>query len=197
MKKIFQLLVLVIFTQTINSQVINIKARSIRDVYQIVNQENNKSSVFFIENKKISSYLLGDNFEILDTISFDKPEKKFNSIAGHTYSENSYTIIWRTNDKNEFYTQEIDFNTNKIIGKSFSSEPLEKETLTPIQEKDRLIFLRIKKESNIIKIISFDKKNNFENKSIDLSSINFIDSKNDSAKFKDILFEKTGRVMEC
>lgn len=192
MKKIIQLLVLVLFPLAINSQVINIKTRSIKDVYQIVNQENNKSSVFYIENKKISSYLLGDNFEILDTISFPRPEKKYNKIAGHTYNSDTYTIVWKTDDKNEFYIQEINYNTDKVISKSFSSEPLEKEIVKTIQVKDRLLLLRIKKESNTVKILSFDNKNNFENKNIDLSSMNFINSKNDTVKFIDMLFEKTG-----
>lgn len=189
MKKITIFLFVNIFPLLLNSQVINIKTRSIRDVYQIVNQENNISSIFFIENKRVVSYLLDDNFATLDTLSFPRPDKKFRAIAGHTYSNDSYTIIWKSEDKNEFFIQEIDFKNNKVINKSFLTEPLEKEILKTIQEKDRLIFVRIKEESNIVKIISFDNKNNFDNKNIDLSSINLSNSKNTSVKFKDIVLE--------
>ncbi len=189
MKKITIFLFVLTFPIFLNSQVINIKTRSIRDVYQIVNQENNISSMFFIENKRVVSYLLDDNFATLDTLSFPRPDKKFNAIAGHTYNSNSYSIIWKSEDKNEFFIQEIDFKHNKVNNKSFLTEPLEKEILKTIQEKDRLIFVRIKEESNIVKIISFDNKNNFDNKNIDLSNINLANSKNASVKFKDIILE--------
>lgn len=189
MKKIAIFLFVLTFPLILNSQVINIKTRSIRDVYQIVNQENNISSMFFIENKRVVSYLLDDNFATLDTLSFPRPDKKFNAIAGHTYNSDYYTIIWKSEDKNEFFIQEIDFKNNKVNNKSFLTEPLENEILKTLQEKDRLIFVRIKEESNIVKVISFDNKNNFDNKNIDLSNINLTNSKNASVKFKDIILE--------
>jgi hypothetical protein len=192
MNKTLKLLIVFLFPLAINSQEIKIKLRNIKDVYQIVNHENNNALIFFIENKKITSYLLGDNLETIDSISLERPEKKFKSIAGHTYNNDIYSLVWETDDQNEFHIQEIDLKSRKITNKFFSSEPLENETIKTMQEKDKLIFICLNNKNNVVKIISFDKNNNFENKKIDLSSLNFENSKGATVKFKDILAEKTG-----
>ncbi|MFM7895160.1 MAG: hypothetical protein ACKO8L_04345, partial [Flavobacterium sp.] len=103
MKKIF--LLIFFFTIKIQSQSninnVDIRLNSNRDVFQIIDQENQKVNLFLSDKYKVNSFILDNQMKTFDTLSGIRPEKKYKDILG--YSGNFYNpvIYWSDKQKNK------------------------------------------------------------------------------------------------
>jgi hypothetical protein len=185
MKKIF--LLIFFFSIKIQSQLhvnnINIRLNSNKDVFQIIDHENQKVNLFLSDKYKVNSFILDNQMKPLDTLSGNRPEKKYKDILG--YSGNLYNpvIYWSDKQKNKILSQTFNFIERKCYLKEFDIKIKEKgevflEQFTEnnkfyilvLSEKNHLKLYCLYNESIIEKEFDLSKTNN-GNELINISSI--------------------------
>lgn len=154
MKKIF--LLIFFFTIKIQSQSninnVDIRLNSNRDVFQIIDQENQKVNLFLSDKYKVNSFILDNQMKTLDTLSGIRPEKKYKDILGYSGNFYNSVIYWSDKQKNKILSQTFNFMERKCYSKEFDIK---------IKEKGE-VFLEQFTENNKFYILVLSEKNNLK-----------------------------------
>ncbi|MVO09575.1 hypothetical protein GOQ30_10430 [Flavobacterium sp. TP390] len=108
----------------------DLKLKGNRDVFQVVDSITNTVTMFFSDKEKVTAIRLNHEFQIIDTLSADRPESKYEEILGYNRNGNQIGLIWAKSNKTEIIEQGFDFSDKKIVQKKFSLE-LKKQTILP------------------------------------------------------------------
>lgn len=134
-----------------------LKLKSNNDVFQIVDEATNQVNLFISDRKKIFAFVLNNNLEIKDSISNQRPERKFKDIIGYSSSNEKKYIYWATNKKDEIYSQEFDFLNRKTKGYAISfSDGIENEIyLESFVSNNTFFVLKIDGITKLLKLYEF------------------------------------------
>ncbi len=162
---------------------VDIKLNSNRDVFQIVDQENQKINLFLSDKHKVNSLILDNQMKPLDTFSAIRPEKKYKDILGYSGDIYNPAIYWSDKQKNKVVSQTFNFKERRHFIKEFDLKIKEKgeiflEQFTEngkfyilvLSVKNNLKLYCLHNESLIEKEIDLNKTNN-GNESLNISSI--------------------------
>lgn len=161
------------FAQEFN-HVFDLKLKGNRDVFQVVDSVSNTVTMFFSDKEKVTAIRLNHEFQIIDTLSADRPESKYQEILGYNRIGNKIGLIWAKSNKTEIIEQAFDFSEKKIVQKSFSLELKKQAILPSVSINDCFYLITCNKIDLTINFYVF-KNSTLEIKKIDLKKETFYD----------------------
>ncbi|RXR21061.1 hypothetical protein EQG63_03740 [Flavobacterium amnicola] len=158
------------------------------EIFQIVEEEKKQLSLFFCTNKQISSLRFNENFEIIDSLTTNQIDKKFDEIIGYSLSGDKYYTYW-TNGK-DYISKAFDFKNKKIESNNYDVI-LEKEKIIKKLSINNLFYLiTVSKNSSLLNFYVFN-DGNFTKKVVDFSSKIFYNTYDKEALLSSVFSEAT------
>lgn len=144
------------------------------DVFQTVNNENNKVTLFFSDKLKVKAIQLNEKMQVADSISIERPNTKiYKYMIGYNISDNNTRLFWSSPNNDDIFSQLFDFNTRKIDTKQYTLALKNEKVLQQFSENDNFYILSVIKKSNTLKLHIFDKNGNYSEKTISLDGFHF------------------------
>lgn len=91
-----------------------LKLKSNKDVFQIVDENTGDVNFFVSDRKKIMAFNLNKSLEIKDSLSAPRPERRYKDILGYASENHRHFIYWTTTNKEDVYVQEFDFQKRQL-----------------------------------------------------------------------------------
>ncbi|MES2544539.1 MAG: hypothetical protein V4548_06620 [Bacteroidota bacterium] len=151
------------------------------DLFQIIEEDNKRVSLFFTNKIKTTSVRFDKDFNIIDSLSYIKPEKKFNEIVGYSISDNKYYTYWSASNNKEFVSQCFDFSKKVTLQKSYTLDSGKEQVIKKTTINNIFYLITITKNSNILNFYVF-KDGNYSKRTVDMSERVFYDKENKDAK---------------
>jgi hypothetical protein len=197
MKKIFFAIVVLITTHSFSQELIKSTAFSVTkksDVFQIVEESKKQVSLFFSDKKNVRSIRFDNNFNILDSITVERPSNNYDDIVGYSLSENQYSVYWSNSNGKEIVAQCFDYKAKKVNSKSFSLTFEKEKLIKKITVNNVFYMITILKNTSVLNFYVF-KDGTLDKKSVDLSSKKFLAKNNTFANLWDIVSVSTNFEM--
>lgn len=197
MRKLIPLLVFALSFSTafsqdlLSEQSINLVKVSSEDKiesYPIVNTENGQPALFLIDRYTLNAQLYDKDFKLIRNIQTDVPERTFTSLLGCTMKDDTYKLIFTNGRQDMFFSETINFNDGTSSGKQLPTELTDAVFLQAFSYNNRFCFLTLRVKSSVLKIYSFDEKDKYPVKEIDLSAFRF--SRTNKSTLYDVLHDK-------
>lgn len=153
-----------------------------RDVFQVVNEEKKETLLFISDRKKVTALLLNEKMLITDSISLDRPEKKYEDIVGYSGDNSNPVIYWSSKDHTKLYSQFYDLKNHTISENSFEVSLKGEEFLQYFQDGGFCYMLTTVKKSSILKLYEFEPTRAISHE-IDLAKLNLVDKNNKTYTF--------------
>lgn len=120
-----------------------------------------------------TAYLFNDKVMLRDSLSFDRPETKYDFIAGYSLkSSGNPSVYWASADYSKVYSCYLDMKYRAIARRAFVFDYENESFLTSFSEQGRFMILTAAKDAN--RLICYDFQDGKpEMKIIDLSSFAF------------------------
>lgn len=160
-----------------------------RDVFQIVNKLNNTVTLFLSDKKKVTAIRLDESFKIIDSLTTERPDKKYSEILGYSGDYNKPTLYWGKSNKKEILEQEFDFLNKKTNKKDYSFELKKEKVITTLTSNKTFYIITCSKETSTLNFYTF-KDNNIEHKKIELGEETFYNSEEKRTRIYDVLTEQ-------
>jgi hypothetical protein len=193
MKKILIFLILfstVICTAQEVKKSVNIKLSKKSEVFQVVDEKNSQL-IFFLNDKYTAKTIrFNKDFDIIDSLTTNKPEKGYVDIVGYSVSGNSYYSYWSNSNNKEIISQCFDFNQKKVSTKSYSIEFEKEKPIKKITVNNIFYLITIIKQTSILNLYIFN-DGVMTKKTIDLSNEKFFEYDNMQSTLWDILNKTT------
>jgi len=172
----------------VKSTVLNISKNA--RVFQIVEENKKQVSLFFVAKKNVLSIRFDENFNVIDSLTTEKPSKDYDDIIGYSLSGNKYYTYWSNSNGKELLSQCFDFETRTVTSKPFSI-PLEKERIIKrITVNNVFYIISILKNTGILYFYVV-KDGIVERKSVDLTAKRFLDKEDKVTSLWDIVSSAT------
>lgn len=167
----------------------DLKLEKNRDFFQVVNDSKKEVILFLNDKEKISSVRFDEKFNIKDSLTSTRPEKKYTEIIGYSQNENDYFVFWGSKDRKEINSQYFNF-TNKETKTTLINLELKKEKIIKELTINNVFYLiTIVKNTSILKFYISDKNGNLNEKTVDLSHLEFKNNLNQIVNLYNVLFE--------
>jgi hypothetical protein len=167
---------IVSFSQEIvNSTPVTLKKQ--KDIFQIIDKEHNEVDLFVVDDLKMKAIRLGENMQIIDSLTDQKPNKKiYEKMIGNNGTAVKPNLFWTSSDYKKIAMQQFNFSTKTSTIKEYDL-PLKNEIILQSFSTSKYFYLlTILKNSNILKFYAFDNVGKLEEKAIDVSSFHFYKS---------------------
>lgn len=158
------------------------------DVFQIIEEDKKQLLLFFSSEKQISSLLLNEKFEIVDSLSIKQVDKKFNQIAGYSIANDKYYTYW-TNGKS-YISKTFDYKTKTIENNSYDIQFEKEKVIKKLSFNNLFYLITISKNSNVLNFYIFN-EGNYTKKVVDLSSKVFYNNLDKDATLWSVFSEST------
>ncbi len=167
---------------------IPIEMKGNRDVFQIINQSNNTVTLFLSDKENVTAIRLNEKFEVVDSLSTNRPDKKYAEILGYNGDYNNPRIIWGKQNKKEILEQEFNFLNGTSKTKDYSLE-LKKEKVIKAISTNSIFYLITCSKDDLSLNFYVLKDYNLELKKIDLKEIAFYNSYKERTNIFDVFTE--------
>lgn len=156
---------------------LSVNLKKNQDVFQFIDSTSHSVSLFLSDKERVNILNLDNKFNLTDSLSVERPDKKFETIVGFTKQENSKQLFWSKSNEKEILRQDIDLlnKTQKI--NSYSFDPKTEKKVLEISENNYFYYVTIPVNSNILKFYIIDNTGSLSTQELDLSGISFFDSK--------------------
>jgi hypothetical protein len=144
-----------------------------RDVFQIVDQDAKKITLFVSDKNDVKALKLNDDMKIIDSISTTRPEKKYANMIGYNHSDSGYRLFWASNDREEIFTQSYDFGKHTTVSASFSLPYKGERLIQEFSANGKFYILTVLKNSNTVKLYTFQPDGSKDEKTLDLTGFRF------------------------
>ncbi len=143
---------LITFEHTLKDEI-----HSVKEVYPIVNSENGDVSLFLIDAKNVSGYLLDNSFKIINELKSEDRRKKYKTILGYNIGANdNYNLFFTNKNKNKFGILNLSYSDKKSSVKEFSLQDEGERFLQSINVNNNFYLISIFQYTSILKLYSFD-----------------------------------------
>ncbi|MBS7232592.1 hypothetical protein KHA90_16360 [Flavobacterium psychroterrae] len=144
------------------------------DVFQTVNNDNNKVTLFMSDKIKVKAIQLNEKMQVADSISIERPDTKiYKSMIGYNISNDNTRLFWSSSDSDAIFSQLFDFNSRKVVTKQYALVLKNEKVLQQFSENDNFYILSVIKKSNNLKLHIFDKNGDYNEKTISLDGFHF------------------------
>lgn len=197
MKKIIFVIAILITTNSFSQEIVKSTRLNISknaEVFQIVEEDKKQVCLFFSAKKNMLSVRFDESFNVVDSLTTEKPSKEYDDIIGYSLSENQYYVYWSSSNGKELLVQSFDYNTKKVSSKTLSI-PLEKERIIKKITVNKIFYIiSISKGTGILNFYVF-KDGNLDKKSVDLTEKRFLGRDNKATTLWDIVSSSTSFEM--
>jgi len=185
MRKLILLLVFALsFSNTFSQELLSEQSISLVKVssedkiesYPIVNNENGQMALFLIDRYTLNAQLFDKNFNLVQNIQAEAPDRAFTYLLGCSIKDDRYTLIFTNGSQDMFYCKTINFKDETSSGYQLPVELNKEVFLHTFSSNNHFFFLTLRVKSSVLKIYSFDDVDNFQAKEIDLSGFAFSNS---------------------
>jgi hypothetical protein len=152
-----------------------LKSNKEKSAFQIVDEESKTCTLFLVDKKIVKSVVLNNEMKIIDSLSVNRPEKKFAEVIGCFKTNNLIKVFWNTSNKKEILVQNFDFITHQISSENISMEFKNQKILQNFSHNGGFYILTTVKESSILNLYCYQ-NGTFVEKSIDLKMFRFYNS---------------------
>lgn len=160
------------FSQNIVKE-FNLNLDNKRDFFQIVNEDKKEVVLFLNDKEKVTSIRFDKKFNIQDSLSSTRPEKTYTEIIGYHQNTSDYFIFWGSKDRKEISSQYFNFVTKKVTTTPINLELKKEKIVKEITINNVFYLVTIIKNTSILKFYISDQNGNLNEKSIDLSHLEF------------------------
>lgn len=158
------------------------------EIFQINEEEKKQLSLFFCSEKQISCLRLNENFEVIDSITTNQKDKKFDEILGYSLSNEKHYTYW-TNGK-VYISLAFDYKNKTVENKTYDLQ-LEKEKIVNKITINNLFYLiTVGKNSSVLNFYIFN-EGNYTKRVVDFSSKIFYNSSDKEALLSSVFSEGT------
>ncbi len=193
MKKLLFALALLITSISFSQELVKsvpLKVAKKSDVFQVVDSEKKQVLLFFSNKDGVKTIRFNDNFELLDSLSGNRPYQEYDDIIGYSISNNKYYSYWASSNSKEIAYQCFDFENKKIEFKTYQLEFIKEKPIEKITVNNVFYLITILKNTSTLNFYVF-KDGKMDKKSIDLSSKTFIDGENKKTNLWDLVSRGT------
>ncbi|WP_299433225.1 hypothetical protein [uncultured Aquimarina sp.] len=182
MKKITVLINLLFITFFINAQekVLDLNDTfytsylSKKESFAISNQVTNDLVLLLKEKKKLYSYLLDVNYEILAKVTTKTLPSKYKNLLGYNIVDKKYTILYSNDRNSKFAILQIDFTNNSSKIKILDDFKIKKELyIKSINYNNKVHILAVTENTSDINIYTFDEDFNSQKKVVTFENLEF------------------------
>ncbi|MFH6986297.1 hypothetical protein ACHRVW_00990 [Flavobacterium collinsii] len=168
------------FSQNIVKE-FDFKLEKKRDFFQVVNESEKEVILFLNDKEKVSAIRFDQTFTIKDSLSASRPEKKYKELIGYTQNKNGYFVFWGSEDRKEINVQSFNFISKKTETKPISLELKKEKIVKELTINNRFYLITIVKNTSLLKFYISDDDGNLNEKTVDLSHLEFKNSSNQNA----------------
>lgn len=176
MKKIFSLLICLVCFKSFSQEIVksvDLNISKNAQVFQIVEENKKQVSLFFSAKKNVLSVRFDQNFNVIDSLTTEKPSKEYDDIIGYSVSDNKYYTYWSKSNGKELLSQCFDYDTRKVTSKPFSIALEKEKIIKRITVNNVFYIVSILKNTGTLYFYEF-KEGVMERKSVDLTSKRFL-----------------------
>jgi hypothetical protein len=175
-KKSIALILLLSSLISFSQQIVNsipLELKKDRDVFQVVNNSKKETSLFISDKKRVKAIRLNEKMQIIDSLSTERPDKKYSEMIGYNGDKTNPRLFWRSSNGKEIYSQLYNFENKKVLNINYSLPLKDEKVLQQFSENNKFYILSVLRDSNIIKLYVFDNEGKLEEKTIDLTGFKF------------------------
>ncbi|MEN2402003.1 hypothetical protein GKZ90_0019595 [Flavobacterium sp. MC2016-06] len=165
----------------------DLKLEKNRDYFQVTNETDKEVILFLNDKEKVSSIRFDERFNIKDSLSAARPEKKFKEIIGYSQNERNYFLFWASEDRKEIDVQYFNFIKKETSTTPVNLELKKEKIIKELTINNTFYLITIVKNSSILKFYISDNNGNLNEKIVDLSHLKFKNSSNQQVLLYDAL----------
>lgn len=169
----------------------NLKLERKRDYFQVTNETNKEVILFLNDKEKLTSLRFDDKFNIKDSLSTARPEKTYDEIIGYSQKENNYFLFWGSKDRKEIDVQYFNFIKKETKTTPINLELKKEKIIKELTINNTFYLITIVKNTSILKFYISDENGNLNEKTVDLSNLEFKNSAFNTALLYDVLTENS------
>ncbi|CAM1358987.1 conserved exported hypothetical protein [Tenacibaculum sediminilitoris] len=161
---------------------------NIKDIYTLVNHQNNFFSIFFADAKNVYSYNFDNTFSIKSKLLFENKKRKYKDIIGYNFLENGDYKLYLKNKENDFLEIYFSLNENASIAKEFKLLKDYETYLQSVSINNKFYLISGSKEVNGLYFYTFDKDKPRRNK-VNLDKLDLVSSSGEKKELMSILMK--------
>lgn len=160
----------------------------IKDVLPVINYENNDIFMFIADAKKVYSYQLNNDFEVINKLSSKTKKRKYKTLLGNSFSENNHSVFLTNDQQNKFLYINFNFNNKSTQSKEFVFESQEERLIQTVSINSKFFLITTQIYTNNLFIYEI---NNGEPKrhKIDLTEIEILTDRGNLAFISKLFFD--------
>lgn len=187
---IFSLLInsFISFSQEIVKE-FDLKLQRKKDFFQVTNEADKEVILFLNDKEKVASIRFDTKFEIKDSLSTLRPEKKYAEIIGYSQKDCDYFVFWASKDRKEINVQNFNFLKKEIKNTPINLELKKEKVVKEITINNTFYLITIVKNTSILKFYISDENGNLNEKTVDLSHLQFRSNEGRNVNLFNVLFE--------
>lgn len=161
---------------------------NIKDIYTLVNHQNNFFSIFFADAKNVYSYNFDNTFSIKSKLLFENKRRKYKDIIGYSFLENGDYKLYLKNKENDFLEIYFSLNENTSTSKEFKLFKDYETYLQSVTINNKFYLISGSKEVNGLYFYTFDEDKPRRNK-INLDKLDLVSSSGEKKELMSILMK--------
>lgn len=192
MKKIFTLLLLAVVTvvsgqNIIGSQSLELKKSQWYFRSLLAPDSREMQLVAFVaDRQKVHALRYNGAVFFTDSLSANRPESRFQDMAGYSYSPRNASVYWASQDAKEFEVQSFDFGNRAVVQKHFTIDK-DDRVLASYSERDRFYVVTLPEgEKDVIRLYSFN-GGEPERNDLDFSAFSFATTSGKKTTLRELL----------
>ncbi|MGO4772633.1 hypothetical protein ACEN2I_13295 [Flavobacterium sp. W22_SRS_FK3] len=163
---------LVSFSQEIVKE-FDLKLDKKRDYFQVTNETDKEVILFLNDKENITSVRFDEKFDIKDSLSTTRPEKKYKEIVGYSRNDRNYFLYWASEDRKEINVQHFNFTNKETHTTPITLELKKEKIVKELTINNTFYLITIVKNTSILKFYISDNNGNLNEKIVDLSHLEF------------------------
>ena len=191
-KLLFSLFVLLNFTASFGQTILNshsLNLRGSRNNHQILNVVNlhEQTFAFLSDKEKLTVLKYNRALFFSDSISINRPDKEYGSMAGYSFESNGNArIYWASRDLTKLQSILFDFENQTTSVNDFQLDFSSELIINTFSENTFFYILTLPKNQEKLKFYIFRKGEKYE-RTVDFSNYKFTDEKGKSITFNQLI----------
>jgi hypothetical protein len=154
----------------------DLKLEKKRDYFQVTNETDKEVILFLNDKENVTSIRFDEKFNVKDSLSASRPDKKYKEILGYSRNEGNYFVFWASEDRKEIGAQYFNFIKKEINTTPINLELKKEKIIKELTINNTFYLITIVKNTSILKFYISDNNGDLNEKIVDLSHLKFKNS---------------------
>lgn len=192
MKKIFTLLLLAVVTVVSGQNIISAQSLELKKSQWCFrsllapDSREMQLTAFVADRQKVHALRYNGAIFFTDSLSANRPESRFQDMAGYSYASGNAFVYWASQDAKEFEVQSFDFANRTVTQKTVAINK-EDRVLASYSERDRFYVVTLPGgEQDMIRLYSFSGAEP-EQRDVDFSAFSFATTSGKKTTLRELL----------